>query len=96
MSTKGTDVSESTCTLGFSFVRGRGLEQHGHAAGGVNKAPVGLCLVRGSWTRRNVYQGDWRSREYNVLSVFLLCEGEDSNSTAVPQAGQTKPQWGFV
>ena len=26
----------------------RGLEQHGHAAGGATKAPVGLLLVRGS------------------------------------------------
>ena len=30
------------------FVRIRGLEQHGHAAGGATKAPVGLLLVRGS------------------------------------------------
>ena len=27
---------------------GTGLEQHGHAAGGAIKAPVGLWLVRGS------------------------------------------------
>lgn len=31
-------------TLGFSFVRGRGLEQHGHAAGGAIKGAVAKQL----------------------------------------------------
>ena len=43
-----------------SSMRIRGLEQHGPAAGGATKAPVGLLLVRGSWTRRNVYREDCR------------------------------------
>ncbi len=34
--------------LVFRRVRIRGLEQHGPAAGGATKAPVGLLLVRGS------------------------------------------------
>ena len=32
----------------FFVVDGTGLEQHGHAAGGVTKTPVGCLLVRGS------------------------------------------------
>ena len=43
-----------------SAMRIRGLEQHGPAAGGATKAPVGLLLVCGSWTRRNVYREDCR------------------------------------
>jgi len=30
------------------------------------------------------------------LRIFCLCwTAQDSNSTATPQAGQSKPQWGF-
>ncbi len=40
--------TQHTLCAVFFFVQIRGLEQHGHAAGGATKAPVGLLLVRGS------------------------------------------------
>ena len=40
--------TSTLCVLVFLFRCERGLEQHGTAAGGAAKAPVGLLLVRGS------------------------------------------------
>ena len=50
MSTKRTAVIACHFTIALleTFLRIRGLEQHGHAADGATKAPVGLLLVRGS------------------------------------------------
>ena len=56
LSALSNDSFQKGCRFSFlypsfwkrSAMRIRGLEQHGPAAGGATKAPVGLLLVRGS------------------------------------------------
>ena len=46
-------------------------------------------------TRRNVYQEDCRCLICLDAHAFAAKAKEDLNSTAPPQVGQQKPQWGF-
>ena len=60
--------------------------------GRVSNQPSGLLLSPRFPTCRNVYQ----ERCQTIRSGdFLWWTVQDSNSTAPPQAGQSKPRWGF-